>query len=140
MPDPEHTLDLTALSNAIDALRGALDVLADVGWLDRQRPPVKATLVAGTIQSFEFVYEPAVRLLGRRLELDAANPAEVRTLAFRDLLRTAADRGPIDDVRAWFAFRDLRNATAHSYDRGKADQVLVGLPDFLAAVGDLWLV
>lgn len=52
---------------------------------------------------------------------------------FRDLLRTAAEWGLIDDVEAWFGYRKMRNIAAHTYDHGKAFQVYQGT---LMFVGD----
>lgn len=114
------TLDLEALRRSLAALDGAIGVVADRDWFDRQTPNVRATLLAGVIQHFEFVYEISVKMIKRRVELDSANPSEIDTLSFRDLLRVAAETGIITDVGAWFAYRQLRNITAHTYDQAKA--------------------
>jgi Nucleotidyltransferase substrate binding protein like len=46
------------------------------------------------------------------------------------MLRAAAERGLIGDTGAWFAFRELRNTSAHVYDPSKADLIFAALPAF----------
>jgi nucleotidyltransferase substrate binding protein (TIGR01987 family) len=38
-------------------------------------------------------------------------------------LRIAAEKGLIADVEAWFFYRSMRNASAHTYDQQKARQI-----------------
>ena len=85
-----------------------------------QPEKVRNTLAAGVVQNFEFVYELCVKMLRRRLTLDAATPPELAALSFRDLVRLGGQAGLVDDVRAWFTYREMRNLTAHTYDRAKA--------------------
>ncbi len=46
----------------------------------------------GLIQRFEFTYELAHKTRKRYLEQTAANPAEIDTLAFQNLIRSANER------------------------------------------------
>jgi nucleotidyltransferase substrate binding protein (TIGR01987 family) len=116
-------LDLSALRGAIASLADALEIVGDTTWFGRQSPKVQNTLIAGVIQNFEFVHDIAVKMIRRRLELDAASPTEVDVTNFRDMLRTAGEKGLIADMEAWFDYRKMRNVTAHTYDRAKAIQV-----------------
>jgi nucleotidyltransferase substrate binding protein (TIGR01987 family) len=125
------TLDLTSLRQATAALRDGLSVVDDAAWFEQQDPKVRQTLMAGVIQSFEFVYEVGVKMLRRQLEAEADTPVDVDQASFRDLLRMAAEKGLIDDVEAWFVFRQMRNITAYTYDLVKAQQVYAGLRGFL---------
>ncbi len=75
------------------------------------------------IQRFEYTYELCWKLLKRQLELEAPTPAEIDTLTFRDLLRTAAEKGIIDNIERWFIYREQRNITSHTYDAKKAESV-----------------
>jgi nucleotidyltransferase substrate binding protein (TIGR01987 family) len=127
------SLDLGSLRGALASLRDAIDVVSDAAWLDRQSPGVRNTLLAGLIQNFEFVYELSAKMLRRRIELDSATPADVDLLNFRDLLRLAGETVLIADVPAWFGYRQMRNTTAHTYDRDKARQIQQGI---LAFMGD----
>lgn len=43
----------------------------------------------GLVQRFEFTYELSCKLLRRYLEMSSANPAEIDSLTFQDLIRTA---------------------------------------------------
>jgi nucleotidyltransferase substrate binding protein (TIGR01987 family) len=131
------TLDLGSLRGAVASLRDAIDVLTDESWLDRQSPPVRNTLLAGLVQNFEFAYELGVKMIRRRLELDSATPAELDLLNFRDLLRLAGETGLVDDVAAWFTYRQMRNISAHTYNHDKARQIQLGIAPFLGDVETL---
>lgn len=48
---------------------------------------------------------------------------EIDAMSFRDLIRSGAERGLIDDPAAWFAFREDRNISSHTYDESKAKEV-----------------
>jgi len=126
----EH-LDLSALRGAITSLEDGLAVVADSAWFDKQTPVVRNTLIAGVIQNFEFVYELGIKMIRRQLESEADSPTDVDESSFRDLLRTAAERGLVTDVEAWFGYRKMRNMTAHTYDHDKAMQVYQGISAFL---------
>ena len=119
-------LDLTALRAALTSLEEALSIVDDRAWVERQAAKVRNTLVAGVVQNFEFVYEVGVKMLRRRLTLDAANPGDVAALNFRDLVRLGGQAGLVEDVRAWFNYREMRNLTAHTYDPAKARAIREG--------------
>ncbi len=125
------TLDLTSLRQALSSLEDGLEVVRDTDWFNRQNEKVRNTLIAGVIQNFEFVYEISTKMLRRRLEMDALNPAEVDFANFRDVLRMAAEKGLIQNVQAWFGYRQMRNITAHTYDHQKAQQVYEGTQAFM---------
>lgn len=124
-------LDLTPLRDALRSLEAALEVVSDAGWFPGQPEKVRNTLIAGVIQNFEFVYEIGVKMLKRRLEAEAASPEEIDESSFRNVMRIAAEKGLVDDVDAWFRHRELRNITAHTYDRVKARRVLEGMSGFV---------
>jgi uncharacterized protein with HEPN domain len=48
------------------------------------------------------------------------------------MLRIGAEKGLIDDVPAWFGYRQMRNLSAHTYDHAKAGQVYREIRPFLA--------
>ena len=118
-----EALDLSALREAIDSLHEGLEIVSDLEWFNRQSDKVQNTLIAGVIKNFEFVYEISIKMIRRRLEIGADSPADVDKMEFRDLLRSAAERGLINDVEAWFKYRKMRNITSHTYDHEKARQV-----------------
>ncbi len=124
-------LDLSSLRMAIDSLGAGIGVVGDEGWFNAQSEAVRNTLIAGVIQNFEFVYELCVKMIRRQLERDAASPTEVDAADFRDLMRTAGEKGLVLDVEAWFEYRRMRNITAHTYDRKKAKLVYEGTLAFI---------
>ncbi len=124
-------LDLSALKQAITSLQESITIVSDATWFYAQAPAVQNTLVAGVIQNFEFVYEISIKMIRRQLELSAASPTEVDQSDFKDLLRTAAEKGLVDDVESWFHYRKMRNITSHTYDHEKAQKVYAGTCAFL---------
>ena len=124
-------LDLTPLRNAIISLREAAAVVSDSAWVTAQALAVQNTLTAGVIQNFEFVYELSIKMMRRELEKDADSVSSTDFSGFRELLRSAAEKGLITDVEAWFDYRKMRDITAHTYDHDKAQQVLAATPGFI---------
>lgn len=127
----QEKLQLQPLEQVIASLTDALAVIADTDWFEQQRPQVQNTLMAGVIQNFEFVYEISTKMIRRQLEAEALSPEEVDQSSFRDILRTAAEKGLIDDVEAWFRYRLMRNITSHTYNQEKARQVYEGTLVFI---------
>ena len=124
-------LDLSAFRNAIVSLQEGIGVVSDEHWFNTQSKAVQNTLIAGVIQNFDFVYELSIKMIRRQIERDAASPTEADYSDFRDLLRTAAEKGLIADIEAWFDYRKMRNITAHTYDHEKAKRVYDGTLTFI---------
>ncbi len=125
-------LDLSALRNTVASLDGAIGFVADDPWFNRQPLALRNTLLAGVIQNFEFVYELSVKMPRRELDRGSDTPGEIDAADFRDMLRIAAERGLIDNIEAWFGYRQMRNLSAHTYDQTKAWQVYRDTRPFLA--------
>lgn len=130
-------LDLSTLENAINSLKEAIAVVSDDVWFKQQSSAVQHTLIAGVIQNFEFVYEISVKMLRRQLEKDAASLDEVDSYSFRDMMRTAGEKGLVRNVEAWFSYRTLRNITSHTYDHQKAQTVYQASYAFVFDAQDL---
>ncbi len=99
--------------------------------ITNEHPEYVDAFRAGAIKSFEFTYELAVRLMKRRLEITASAQAEVEQMSFKTFIRTAAEKGLVDDPVAWMLFREKRNITSHTYDEAKALDVLAVIPQFI---------
>lgn len=127
----QQKLELSPLSNAINSLQDALNIVANKAWFSEQIVAVQNTLIAGVVQNFEFVYEISIKMIKRQLEVDAASPEEIDHADFRDILRTAAEKGLISNVDAWFKYRLMRNITSHTYNHNKAQQVYEGTLEFI---------
>jgi nucleotidyltransferase substrate binding protein (TIGR01987 family) len=132
-----NPLDLSSLHNAVVSLEAGLGVVSDHAWFNAQSEAVRNTLIVGVIQNFEFVYEISIKMIKRTIELEAASPDEVDESNFKEVLRSAAEKGLISDVEAWFKYRKMRNITAHTYDHAKARQVYEGTLEFIGDARDL---
>ncbi|MFN0071658.1 MAG: nucleotidyltransferase substrate binding protein [Chloroflexota bacterium] len=82
------------------SLDESVNAVNNTSWFDAQPRAVQKTLIAKVIQNFEFVYELSIKMLKRRIEMDAATPTGADLANFRDLLRTAGEKGLIADVKA----------------------------------------
>jgi len=116
-------LDITPLEKAYRSLHEAVIDAEDQSFIKNLKKSQRRLIVAGVKQNFEFTYEITYKMLKRQLAIDSANPSEVSQYSFRDLLRTAAEKGLISDVELWFEFRKQRNITLHTYDEDKAASV-----------------
>ena len=83
-------------------------------WQDQPEGSVfKPHLRSAVIQSFEYTYEIALRML-RRVLVERSLAADlVQDLSFNDLVRLGADAGLLQDPQAWRRWRAMRNATSH---------------------------
>lgn len=124
----QQGLDFSVVYQAIASLDGALSLVEDTAWFQRQPQVAQDTLLAGTIQNLEFVYDLSVKTLRRQLERVSDTPGEIDRAGFRDILRIGGKRGLVDDVGAWFRYRDLRNASAHTYEKVKVWKIYRNIP------------
>lgn len=130
-PTSDRPLDLGSMRAAVQALENSVEVvsspefaLADMRWRD--------TLVAGVVQHFEFTFELCWKMMKRQLEREVPSPAEIDSASYRELFRLGQARGLVRAVEPWFEFRALRNITAHTYAREKAQKVAASAPVLLA--------
>lgn len=123
-------IDLSFLSKAIARLDEGLARYA----LDTTDTQIRD----GLIQRFEFTYELSHKTLKRYLESVSATPSDYDAMAFADVIRTANAQGLLlGDWPVWRTYRDMRSQTSHSYDEGKALEVVAVIPQFLAEAGFL---
>ena len=108
-------LDLSSLDKALTSL--------DRAMIRSQKERSDKELRDAVIQRFEYTYELCWKMMKRQIEAEAATPAAIDTLSFKDLLREAAERGLIEEVEPWFEYRDARNQTSGCYDEESAEQV-----------------
>lgn len=130
-------LDISALQDAFFSLEKTIAKLENQTWFQQQEEIVQDTLIAGSIQKFEFVYELATKMLKRQLKAIESSDSDIDNADFRDILRMAAQYGLITSPEAWFDYRKMRNITSHTYDQSKAMQVYNGIADFLESVAFL---
>ena len=126
-------LDLSSFARALALLQEALSF-----WQAQPEDArLKLHLRSAVIQSFEFSYELAIRML-RRVLIERAEAADlVSDLSFNDLLRKGADAGLLDSPDAWREWREMRNATSHTYNEAKAIEVAAGAKRFAIDAAEL---
>ena len=125
------SLDFSPLEKALYSLQR--------GLVRAHAEPNDEELRDACIQRFEYTFELCWKMLKRQLEEELPNPAEVDSYSFRQLIRTAAERGLLNDVEAWFDYRERRNITSHTYDEEKAARVFSALQAFSGHADDLLL-
>jgi nucleotidyltransferase substrate binding protein (TIGR01987 family) len=76
-------------------------------------------------------------MLKRQLEQELPNPSEVDGFSYRHLFRIGAERGLVQDVEAWFDYRERRSITSHTYEEEKAARVFEALPAFAGHAAEL---
>ena len=122
-------LDLSSLRNAIAQMDEALAYCdSEVARLD---PRAKHLFRTAAIQTFEFTYELAWKMLRRFLEVTSATPGAVDQMAFADLIRSGSEQGLLKSGwDHWREFRAARGTTSHVYDEKKAAEVFAVIPRF----------
>lgn len=116
-------LDLGSLEKVIASLKAALEVTQAVASDAGIDAKTKEVIRAGVIQNFELAFELCWKFMQRRLALDLGG-AHVSGLSRRELFRTAAKHGLVDEAGRWFEYLEARNETSHTYDPDKASGVL----------------
>jgi nucleotidyltransferase substrate binding protein (TIGR01987 family) len=126
---------LKPLEKALKQLQRSLTYLGSPPA--KKDPVLREQFRAASIQAFEYSYELAAKMIRRQLAQIEPSSAEVREMAFADLLRTAADAGLIPDVKRFLDYRDARNRTSHTYEESTAKEVAKVIPHFVKDVSFL---
>ncbi len=125
------------MNTSLSPLVNAINRLSE-GLFRFEQDVTDSQIRDGLIQRFEFTYDLAHKLLRRVMEEAAANPEEVDRMSFPTLIRTATEQGLVaGGWPVWRAYREMRNITSHTYDEGKAIQVVNMIPAFLKDAQDL---
>ncbi len=114
-------LDMSSLKNAVLQLQKGIELA--------EAEPLKEIVRDGVIQRFEYCYELAQKMIKRTLETQFDE--KVDTMAWNDVLRSAAERGLITHIEQWFHYRTERNKTSHTYDASVAAIVYATAKKFL---------
>jgi nucleotidyltransferase substrate binding protein (TIGR01987 family) len=124
------SLDYTSLGNAIAQLQKSLAYAnSPIAMAD---PGLREQLRNSVIQCFEFTYELCWKMLKRYLEATEANPADIDSGSFQNLIRLGNERALLrSDWRLWKIYRQARTDSSHTYDAAKAEAVFAVAPDFL---------
>lgn len=123
-------LDFSSLANAIGQLEKSIAFAhSDMA---RQNDDLFEQLRNSVIQCFEFTYELSWKMLKRYLEVTAANPDDIDSSSFQNLIRIGNEQGLLrSDWLRWKIYRQARTNSSHTYDADKAEKVYEIAPDFL---------
>jgi len=123
-------LNLKPLDKALTQLTKSWEVYTDIS-----NSKLAEFLRAATIQAFEYTYELAFKIIKRYLAQTAANPNEIASMSFNDLIRSACEKNLLlNDLRVWLNYREKRNMTSHTYEEANAELVVSIVPDFIAEI------
>ena len=118
-------LDISSFEKAIARL--------DEGLVRYRRHTADTQIRDGLIQRFEFTYELSHKMLKRYLASVSPTPVEYDGMPFADLIRSGNEQGLLlGSWPDWRTYREMRGKTSHTYDEGKALEVVAGIPGFLA--------
>ena len=116
-------VDISPLQNAMLRLEEVL--------VRFRQDPADTIVRDALIQRFEFTYDLTPKMLRRVLASRSDTPEDIDRLSFPGLMRTAFEQGLVDkDWTEWLDYRDKRNITSHTYDEGKAREVVDAIPAF----------
>ncbi len=116
-----ENIDITVLRNALVTLKEGLS-------------PKTQLEKDGTIQRFEYTFELCWKFM-RRFLLSMGR-GEVSNSP-KPLIRDAFQEGWIKDTGPWFEFLEMRNKTAHSYDKKIAEEIFDSALKFPKYVDEL---
>ena len=122
-------LDYSSLESAVAQLQKSFDYLHSE--LAQEDSGLYEQFRAATIQAFEFSYELAIKMIRKQLAQIVANPDALREMDFADLMRDAANAGIIRDPPSYMRYRELRNATSHTYNAEQAEETVDAADEFL---------
>src|SRR5687768_15329984 len=115
-------IDFSSFKKALTSLERALKRAGE--------NPSDEELRDATIQRFEYTYELCWKMLKRTLAQEAATPADIEHLSFKELIRAGAEHDLLADADKWFTYRELRNLTSHVYDQLIAKEVYQEVASF----------
>lgn len=128
-------LDNSALQKAFGQLKTSMEYYESEQ--SRRDDGLRLQFRSSVIQSFEYTYELAIKMIRRQLDQIVANPSELREMNFLDVMRGASEAGLIKSVAAYKVFREKRNMTSHAYDEDKAAEVLEAMDEFVSEINFL---
>jgi nucleotidyltransferase substrate binding protein (TIGR01987 family) len=112
------SLPTNKLKNALTALSESIFVAN--AYAKSENEELKETIRAGVIQNFETAYEQCWKYMQRWLRENQSPEAADFPRTRKDLFRSAAQFGLVEDPVPWFEYSDARNMTSHLYDEDSA--------------------
>lgn len=124
--------EATSLAYAIEKLDRALATFKELLTIEHG----ESYLADAIAQRFEYTYELGWKLLQIMVAEESIQSVQLQ-LSRRDLFRSAANLGLIDDPISWFGYHDLRNRSTHTYFQPIAEEVRACSDAFAADIDRL---
>ncbi len=117
------------LHRCIEALESAQDLFIKAKPDGIEKDVFRNAILKG----FELTQETTFKLMKKSLKDFGYSANKLDTTPIKEIIRLAATHGliAIDEVDAWFSYRDNRNDTAHDYGEEFVKQTLSLLPSFI---------
>jgi nucleotidyltransferase substrate binding protein (TIGR01987 family) len=123
MNNPTDNLDFTSFSRALASFKRALD--------EYEKDKSNEFVRDSCIQRFEYCYSLSTKFLERYLSLISADPVDIKTMSFPNLVREGYSKGLLQHSwDQWIDYRKARNSTSHAYNEAKALEVMKSLDAF----------
>ncbi len=97
---------------------------------------MRLALRDAVIQRFEYTYELSWKLVQRWIS-ENVSPEAAAPISRKELFRTAARLGLIDEPQNWFLYHQARNLSVHTYNESNAADVFAAALKFAADAGML---
>ena len=120
------TLDLSSFKKTIVALEESLIIYNKYKGTDEKHERI---LKRGAIQAFVIGYEMARKMLVRYLK--EYYDENFDQMPIRDIFRYGQRVGILSDAEKWFAYKNNKDNSFHTYDLSIADQVFYTADGFL---------
>ena len=125
-------LDYSTLENALQQLEISMNFYHSE--MAQSNAELKDQFRNSAIQCFKFTYELSFKIIRRQLEKTSNFTHEIRQMNFADFIRTAADADLVPDVKRFLQYRLTRSLTSQSYNKERAEEIIVILPQFIEDV------
>jgi len=125
-------LDYSTLENALQQLEISMNFYHSE--MAQSNAELKDQFRNSAIQCFKFTYELSFKIIRRQLEKTSNCTHEIRQMNFADFIRTAADADLVPDVKRFLQYRLTRSLTSQSYNKERAEEIIVILPQFIEDV------
>ena len=127
----DQELDLGLLERALAQLKRAIT--------DYTLHPQTEAYRDSVVMRFVFTYELCMQVMSRYVQLEHKKPVPASELTIPRIVRRANALGVLrGEWESFAAFRDARNAVAHTYDENKAIRVAEQASPFAEEVQICW--
>ena len=109
-------LDLTELDKAIDSLEESVNLYRSHENDERLALALRDSVIQRFEYTFELCWKYMQKWIGKNQNPNLSEPVYSR----KELFRTAAQLGLIDDPNLWFGYHDARNISSHTYSEENA--------------------